>query len=79
MTSNGFGLGIPGLGMILVWGAIILLLVWLARIFSRTSDGKEKSAARSSTNATPAAKSTGKSTSRRKETSPDLSPIVSDQ
>jgi len=44
MMGNGFGLGIPGLGMILVWGAIILLLVWLVRTFSRTSDGKEKSA-----------------------------------
>ena len=44
MTGNGFGLGIPGLGMILVWGVIILLLMWLVRIFSRTSDGKEKSA-----------------------------------
>jgi putative membrane protein len=42
MTGNGFGLGIPGLGMIL--GVIILLLMWLVRIFSRTSDGKEKSA-----------------------------------
>jgi putative membrane protein len=44
MMGNGFGLGLPGLGMILVWGAIILLLVWLVRAFSRTSDGKEKSA-----------------------------------
>jgi len=44
MMGNGFGLGIPGLGMILVWVAIIFLLVWLVRAFSRTSDGKEKSA-----------------------------------
>ena len=44
MMGNGFGLGIPGLGMILVWGAIILLLVWLVRTFSATSDGKGKSA-----------------------------------
>ena len=44
MMGNGFGFGIPGLGMILVWGAIILLLVWLVRTFSGTSDGKGKSA-----------------------------------
>ena len=44
MMGNGFGIGIPGLGMLLVWGALILLLLWLVRTFSRTSDGKEKSA-----------------------------------
>lgn len=29
MMGDGFGMGIPGLGMILVWVAIILLVVWL--------------------------------------------------
>ncbi len=29
MMGDGFGIGIPGLGMILVWVAIILLVVWL--------------------------------------------------
>jgi putative membrane protein len=29
MMGDGFGMGIPGLGMILVWVAIIVLVVWL--------------------------------------------------
>ncbi len=42
MMGNAFGFGIPGLGMVLVWGLIILLVVWLVRAFSgeRTADGK---------------------------------------
>lgn len=31
MMGDGFGMGIPGLGMILVWVVIILLVVWLVR------------------------------------------------
>jgi len=40
--GNGFGFGIPGLGMILVWGLIIGLIVWLVRSFTgaRPNDGK---------------------------------------
>jgi len=29
MMGDGFGMGIPGLGMILVWVVIIVLVVWL--------------------------------------------------
>jgi putative membrane protein len=29
MMGDGFGMGIPGLGMVLVWVAIIVLVVWL--------------------------------------------------
>ena len=31
MMGGGFGWGFPGLGMLLVWGLIIVLLVWLVR------------------------------------------------
>ncbi len=31
MMGTGMGFGIPGLGMLLFWGVIILLLVWLVR------------------------------------------------
>lgn len=36
MMGNGFGagFGIPGLGMILFWGLLILGIVWLVRTFS---------------------------------------------
>jgi putative membrane protein len=27
--GHGLGLGIPGLGMLIFWGALILLLIWL--------------------------------------------------
>lgn len=29
MMGDGFGMGIPGLGMILVWVVIIVLVVWV--------------------------------------------------
>ena len=44
MMGSGFGFGIPGLGMILVWGVIILLVVWLVRSFSGDRGPSEKSA-----------------------------------
>jgi len=44
MMGNGFGFGIPGLGMLLVWGLIIWLVVWLVRSFSTDRAAKEKSA-----------------------------------
>jgi len=36
MHDGGFGFGIPGLGMLLFWGAIILAAVLLVRAFSRS-------------------------------------------
>jgi len=44
MMGNGFGFGfgIPGLGMIVVWGLIILLIVWVARLFATGNSGSEK-------------------------------------
>jgi putative membrane protein len=41
--GSGFGFGIPGLGMILVWGLIVLLVIWLVRAFGggRPSGGKD--------------------------------------
>lgn len=43
-NSIGFGVGIPGLGMLLVWGSIIWLVVWLVRSFSTDRAAKEESA-----------------------------------
>jgi len=42
MMGNGFGFGIPGLGMLLIWGLAIGLVVWLVRAFAgnRPDDGK---------------------------------------
>lgn len=44
MMGNAFGFGIQGLGMILVWGLIILLVVWLVRSFSSENAVNGKSA-----------------------------------
>lgn len=46
MMGGGFGFGIPGLGMILFWGLIVLLVVWLVRSFSADHAGGERSARR---------------------------------
>lgn len=40
MMSSGFG--IPGLGMILIWGLIALLVVGLVRLFTREQPGAGK-------------------------------------
>jgi len=49
MMGNGFGgfgvgYGFPGLGMILVWGLVILVVVWLVRGFSGQAPANGKSA-----------------------------------
>ncbi len=46
MMGNGFGFGfgIPGLGMIVVWGLIIVLVVWLGRAIVGTLPGGSKGA-----------------------------------
>lgn len=44
MMGNGFGLGIPGLGMLLVWGLVIGLVIWLVRAFTGNRPGDSKSA-----------------------------------
>jgi putative membrane protein len=44
MMGSGFGFGIPGLGMIIFWGLIILLVVWLARSVSGERPSERKSA-----------------------------------
>lgn len=31
MMGSGFGFGIPGLGMLVFWGLIIYLVIWLVR------------------------------------------------
>ena len=36
-----FGMGLGGLGMILVWVAPLLLLVWLVMLFRRGGDDRE--------------------------------------
>jgi putative membrane protein len=50
MMGNGFGFGIgfgiPGIGMLLLWGALILLLVGVVRVFQGRSPGGTKSARR---------------------------------
>jgi putative membrane protein len=40
----GFGFGIPGIGMILVWGLIILVVVWVVRALMGSREGDGKSA-----------------------------------
>jgi putative membrane protein len=44
MMGSGFGFGIPGLGMVLFWGLIILLVVWVVRAFSGASPAEHKRA-----------------------------------
>ena len=45
MMGSGFGFGIPGLGMLLFWGFIIFLVVWLIRgISGKGRNQDEKSA-----------------------------------
>jgi putative membrane protein len=39
----GFGVGLPGIGMLLVWGALILLLVGVVRAFQVRSSSGTKS------------------------------------
>lgn len=44
MMGSGFGIGIPGLGMILFWGLILVFVVWLARWLVGDRSGSRKSA-----------------------------------
>ena len=44
MMGSGFGFGIPGLGMVLFWGLIVLLVVGLVRLFSSRNAAHDKSA-----------------------------------
>ena len=44
MMGNSFGFAIPGLGMIVFWGLIILLVVWVVRAVGNDGTGGEKSA-----------------------------------
>jgi putative membrane protein len=46
MMEGGFSFGIPGLGMVAFWGAIILLVDLLARSFSPTGGGNKQQGAR---------------------------------
>lgn len=46
MMGSGFDFGIPGLGMVLFWGAIIFLVILLARSFSQTGSGSKQKSAR---------------------------------
>lgn len=44
MMGSGLGFGIPGLGMVLFWGLIILLVVWAVRSPSTQGIATGKSA-----------------------------------
>jgi putative membrane protein len=44
MMGNGFGFGIPGLGMILIWGLIIGVVVWVIRAVTAHRPADHKSA-----------------------------------
>ena len=44
MMGGGFGFGIPGLGMILFWGLIVLAVVWTVRALTGNHAGRERSA-----------------------------------
>ena len=35
MMGSGFGFGIPGIGMLVFWGVVIFLVVWLVRSLNR--------------------------------------------
>ena len=39
MMGSGFGFGIPGLGMLLVWGLVIWLVVWLVGTLGKGDRG----------------------------------------
>jgi len=41
MMGSSMGFGFPGVGMFLVWGLIILFVVWLVRSLSRTTDARK--------------------------------------
>ena len=41
MMGSGLGLGIPGLGMILFWGVLIFLVIWLVRSFSSEKSARK--------------------------------------
>ena len=40
MMSGGFGFAIPGLGMVVFWGLIVFLVVWLVRGASGEPDNR---------------------------------------
>ena len=40
MMSGGLGFGIPGLGMVVFWGLIVVLVVWLVRRASGEPDNR---------------------------------------
>ena len=44
MMGGGFGVGIPGLGMVLFWGLIIVLVVWAVRGLNNGSAASDKTA-----------------------------------
>lgn len=44
MMGSGFGFGIPGLGMLLVWGLVIWLVVWLVDTLGKGDRGTTKDA-----------------------------------
>ena len=45
MMGNGFGFGIPGLGMVFFWGIIVFLVVWLVRRLSGESRNRDDKSA----------------------------------
>jgi len=44
MMGKGFGFGIPGLGMILIWGLIIGVVIWVIRAVTARRSADRKSA-----------------------------------
>jgi putative membrane protein len=44
--GHGLGLGIPGLGMLIIWAAVIVLLVRLFRDISSNGSGRTNNSAR---------------------------------
>lgn len=42
--GSGFGFGIPGIGMVIVWGFIIFFVLWIARGASGMKSGRDRQA-----------------------------------
>lgn len=44
MMGNAFGFGLPGLGMFLVWGLVILLVIWIVGALGKGNSGGDRDA-----------------------------------
>ena len=45
MMGSGLGFGIPGLGMVIFWGIVVFLVIWLVRGISTESRNQVRKSA----------------------------------